>query len=90
MRRLGSVLSVDLRGGREAASRLMSRLRLVRPAVTLGGPETLVSHSVSSTHGTLGPEARDAALIGEGTLRISVGLEAFEDLRDDLARAMAN
>jgi cystathionine beta-lyase/cystathionine gamma-synthase len=68
----------------------MSRLRLVRPAVTLGGPETLVSHSVSSTHGALGPEARDAALIGEGTLRISVGLEAFEDLRDDLARAMAN
>jgi cystathionine beta-lyase/cystathionine gamma-synthase len=44
---------------------------------------------VSSTHGTLGPEAREAALIGEGTLRISVGLEAFEDLRNDLAQAMA-
>ncbi|MFM9085944.1 MAG: PLP-dependent transferase, partial [Acidimicrobiia bacterium] len=37
----------------------------------------------------LGPDAREAALIGEGTLRISVGLEAFEDLRDDLAQALA-
>jgi cystathionine beta-lyase/cystathionine gamma-synthase len=88
MRRLGSVLSLDLRGGREAASALMSRLRIARPAVTLGGPETLVSHSVSSTHGSLGPDARAAAGIGEGTIRVSVGLEAFEDLRDDLAGAL--
>jgi cystathionine beta-lyase/cystathionine gamma-synthase len=66
----------------------MSRLRIARPAVTLGGPETLVSHSVSSTHGSLGPDARAAAGIGEGTIRVSVGLEAFEDLRDDLAGAL--
>lgn len=88
MRRLGGVFSLDLRGGREAASALMSRLRIARPAVTLGGPETLVSHSVSSTHGSLGPDARAAAGIGEGTIRVSVGLEAFEDLRDDLAGAL--
>ncbi|MFM8908742.1 MAG: PLP-dependent transferase [Actinomycetota bacterium] len=70
MRWFGSVMSVELRGGLDAARSLLARLQLVRAAVTLGGPETLVSHSATSTHISVRPEVKAATDITEPNQRI--------------------
>lgn len=88
MRWFGSVMSVELRGGIEAARRLLSGLRLVRSAVTLGGPDTLISHSATSTHLSVDPTVKASTGITDGLVRISVGLEAIVDLRADFVSAL--
>ena len=89
MRAFGSVLSFEVTGGREAASLLLDRLRLVRPAVSLGGPETLICHPASSTHVGMSPDAQRESGITESLLRVSVGLEAIEDVIADFSAALA-
>ena len=89
MRAFGSVLSFEVSGGREAASRLLDRLRLVRPAVSLGGPETLVCHPASSTHVGMSPDTQRESGITESLLRVSVGLEAIDDVIADFSAALA-
>ena len=84
----GSLMSIDLRGGLDAARALTQRLSLVRSAVTLGGPDTLISHSATSTHLSVDPAIKAATGISDGLLRISVGLEAFSDVRADFAAAL--
>ncbi|MCU1504120.1 MAG: Cys/Met metabolism PLP-dependent enzyme [Ilumatobacteraceae bacterium] len=88
MRNPGTVLAIDLGGGRAAADALLSRVRIARVATSLGGPETLVCHPATSTHASLTPA--EAALMGvtEGLLRISVGLEDPCDLLADFAHAL--
>lgn len=88
MRSYGSVMSVELRGGIEAARRLLSGLRLVRSAVTLGGPDTLISHSATSTHLSVDPTVKASTGITDGLVRISVGLESIVDLRADFISAL--
>jgi cystathionine beta-lyase/cystathionine gamma-synthase len=84
----GTVVAVELRGGRPAAERFLSSLKLARVATSLGGPETLVCHPASSTHASLSPD--EAALCGvtEGLLRVSVGLEDPSDLLQDVVQAL--
>jgi len=88
MRWFGSVMSVDLCGGLDAARSLLARLQLVRSAVTLGGPDTLVSHSATSTHISVRPEVKAATGINDGLVRVSVGLEAYDDVQADFATAL--
>ena len=90
MRYFGSVLSFEIAGGKPAASKLLSALKLVRPAVTLGGPETLISHSASSTHNSVDTESKTKSGLTDSLLRISVGLEACVDIRNDLENAFKN
>ncbi|MFM8713671.1 MAG: PLP-dependent transferase, partial [Actinomycetota bacterium] len=63
-------------------------LQLVRAAVTLGGPDTLVSHSATSTHISVQPEVKAATGINDGLVRVSVGLEAYDDVQADFAAAL--
>jgi cystathionine beta-lyase/cystathionine gamma-synthase len=88
MRDGGTVVALDLAGGWDAAERLLSRVQLVRTATSLGGPETLICHSASSTHVSLTPA--EAALMGvtPGLLRLSVGLEDPGDIIADLTAAL--
>ena len=83
-----AVLAIDLAGGFDAARALVDGVRLVRPATSLGGPETLVCHSATSTHVSLTPEAQAAIGITPGLVRISVGLEDADDLLADLTQAL--
>ena len=89
MNYFGSVLSFEIAGGKPAASKLLSALKLVRPAVTLGGPETLISHSASSTHNSVDIETKTKTGLTDSLLRLSVGLEACVDIKNDLASALA-
>ena len=88
MHYFGSVLSFEIAGGKSAAAKLLSGLKLVRPAVTLGGPETLISHSASSTHNSVDLETKTRTGLTDSLLRISVGLEAFVDIKNDLEKAL--
>jgi len=89
MNYFGSVLSFDIKGGKPAATKLLAALKLIRPAVTLGGPETLISHSASSTHNSVDSETKTKTGLTDSLLRLSVGLEACADIQDDLASALA-
>jgi cystathionine gamma-synthase/methionine-gamma-lyase len=71
-----------------AAFRLLDRLRLLRLAVSLGGTETLICHPATTTHYQVPRERREAGGIFDGTLRVSVGIEAPADLIADLAQAL--
>ena len=89
MNYFGSVLSFDIKGGKPAATKLLSALKLIRPAVTLGGPETLISHSASSTHNSVDSETKTKTGLTDSLLRLTIGLEACADLQNDLASALA-
>ncbi len=85
----GGVFSFDLAGGYEAAVRFAEGVKVASLAVSLGSVETLVEHAASITHGMLTPEERAAAGVEEGLIRVSVGLEDLEDLKEDFAQALA-
>lgn len=84
----GGMLAFDLRGGRPAGRRFIEATRVAHLAASLGGVETLVSHPASTTHHQLDAEALATAGIGEGMVRISVGLEDAADLLEDLTAAL--
>lgn len=83
----GSMLSFDL-GSRDAAGRFLGALKIFLNAESLGGVESLASHSATTTHAALSDEERAAAGITEGMIRLSVGIEDKEDLIADLEQAL--
>ncbi len=84
----GAMLSAELSGGREAVRRLVGALTIFSLAESLGGVESLIAHPVTMTHAAMDPEARARAGVGDGLVRLSVGLEAEADLLADLAQAL--
>jgi O-succinylhomoserine sulfhydrylase len=87
-RRGGGILSFDVAGGREAAWRVIDATRLCSITANLGDTKTTITHPASTTHGRLSPAARAAAGIGEGLIRVAVGLECVADIQADLARGL--
>ncbi len=84
----GGVLSFDLAGGVEAGSKFVSAVRLCRPATSLGGPETLVTHPASTTHAGMTSEELSDCGITAGTVRLSCGLEHVDDIIADILQAL--
>lgn len=84
----GTILTFDVTGGHEAAARMLRALELITVAVSLGSVDTLIQHPAGLTHRVAGEEARAESGIGEGMLRLSVGLEDAEDLWEDLERGL--
>ncbi len=84
----GAIVSFDVEGGREAAWRVVDHCRLLSITANLGDTKTTITHPASTTHGRISPEARAASGIGEGLLRIAIGLESPADLQADLARGL--
>lgn len=89
MRNGGSIVVVELAGGHDAGVGVVERVEVATPAVSLGGPETLVTHPASMSAATLDLRERAAMGISDGLLRISVGLEHADDVIDDLVAAIA-
>jgi O-succinylhomoserine sulfhydrylase len=84
----GAIVSFDVRGGREAAWRVIDATRLISITANLGDTKSTITHPASTTHGRISAEARAAAGIGDGLVRVAVGLESVEDLKADLARGL--
>lgn len=89
MRGPGAILSFVMKGGYDAAAAVMRGVKLITAAVSLGSTDTLIQHPAGLTHRVVEPSARERTGIGEGLLRVSVGLEDAEDLWDDLESALA-
>lgn len=85
----GGLFSFELRGGDEAALRLLRALTLFQEAASLGGVESLATRPRDLSQAALSPAERVRAGIAEGLVRLSVGIEDVEDLRRDLAQALA-
>ena len=85
----GAIISFEVKGGREGAWRVIDGTRLVSITANLGDTKTTITHPASTTHGRIGAEARARAGIKEGLLRIAVGLESVDDLRNDLDRGLS-
>jgi O-succinylhomoserine sulfhydrylase len=84
----GAIVSFDVRGGRSAAWRVVDATRLISITANLGDTKSTITHPASTTHGRISAAARKAAGIGDGLLRVAVGLESVEDLKADLARGL--
>ncbi|RLF06570.1 MAG: cystathionine gamma-synthase family protein [Thermoprotei archaeon] len=85
----GGVVSFKVKGGRSKALRVLSRVHVIRPSPSLGGTESLLTYPVISAAKTIPEEDRKKLGITEGLLRLSVGLEDPEDLKEDLATALS-
>ncbi len=84
----GGVLSFELRGGKDAAWKLIDSTRLLSITANLGDVKTTITHPASTTHSRLTQEERAAAGIGDGLVRLSVGLENLDDIKNDLLRGL--
>lgn len=84
----GAMLSFTLKGGLETTKRFVQALDVFRLAQSLGGTESLINHPATMTHVSMGAEARAKAGVTDGLLRLSIGVEHIDDLRDDLLGAL--
>lgn len=84
----GAIVSFDLKGGKDAAWRVIDGTRLLSITANLGDTKTTITHPASTTHGRITPEARAAAGLGDGLVRVAVGLEHIDDIKADLARGL--
>jgi O-succinylhomoserine sulfhydrylase len=85
----GTVVTFEVQGGKNAAFAVMNRLRLIAVSNNLGDSKSLATHPATTTHMRIGAEERVKLGITDGVIRLSVGLEDPEDLKDDLAQALA-
>jgi cystathionine gamma-synthase len=88
-RGFGAIVTLELEGGHDAVREFVADLECFSLAESLGGIESLIAHPATMTHAAMDPAARARAGLGDGLLRLSIGIEALEDLRADLARALA-
>jgi O-succinylhomoserine sulfhydrylase len=84
----GSIVAFDVKGGQTAAWTLIDATRLLSITANLGDTKTTITHPATTTHGRLSPEERSRAGIGNGLVRVAVGLEGIEDIKQDLARGL--
>ena len=85
----GGMLAFDLEGGRPAVQRMLKRFRMVSFAASLGGVETTISYPEITSHRGLSPAERAELGVGSGTVRVSTGIEAVEDIVADFEQALA-
>ncbi len=84
----GGIVAFEVKGGKEAAWRVIDNTKMLSITANLGDTRTTICHSASTTHARISAEARAAAGISDGLIRIGVGLEAVVDIQNDLARGL--
>jgi len=89
-KRFGGIVAFEVKGGMDAAWRVIDSTQIISITGNLGDTKTTITHPASTTHTRITPEQRRAAGIGDGLIRISVGLEEVEDLQADLAKGLVH
>jgi O-succinylhomoserine sulfhydrylase len=84
----GGIVSFEVKGGKAAAWKVIDNTKLLSITANLGDTKTTITHPATTTHARISPEARAAAGISDGLIRIAVGLEAVIDIQNDLARGL--
>jgi O-succinylhomoserine sulfhydrylase len=85
----GGIVAFEIKGGKDAAWRVIDNTKMLSITANLGDTKTTITHPATTTHARITPEARAAAGIGDGLIRIAVGLEAVVDIQNDLLRGLA-
>jgi cystathionine gamma-synthase len=85
----GGLLSFKVKGGKKEALEVLRKVRIIKPSPSLGGTESLLNYPITSASKTLPPNVRKELGIGENLLRLALGLEDVEDLREDLEQALS-
>jgi O-succinylhomoserine sulfhydrylase len=85
----GAIVAFEVKGARAEAWRVVDRCEMLSVTANLGDVKTTLTHPATTTHGRLSPEQRAASGIGEGLLRLSIGLEAPTDIEADLERGLS-
>jgi len=85
----GGIVAFEVKGGKAAAWKVIDQTKMLSITANLGDTRTTITHPASTTHARISPEARAAAGIGDGLIRIAVGLEAVVDIQNDLARGLS-
>ncbi|MDX5476508.1 MAG: methionine gamma-lyase [Bacillaceae bacterium] len=88
MRKGGGLISFTIKGGKEECQQLLNNLKLIKIAVSLGDAETLIQHPATMTHSVVPKETREKMGITDNLIRLSVGLEAWQDIWADLQQAL--
>ncbi|MHB1895762.1 MAG: trans-sulfuration enzyme family protein [Metallibacterium sp.] len=88
MQGYGGIISIEVKGGLRAARRMLERCHLFALAESLGGVESLIEHPAIMTHASIPPAQRKRLGISDGLVRLSVGVEALDDLREELSSAL--
>jgi O-succinylhomoserine sulfhydrylase len=89
MRAGSTMLALEIEGGKEKAFRFLNALELIKISNNLGDAKSLITHPATTTHQSIGEEARTELGITDGILRLSVGLEDPQDLLEDVEKALA-
>jgi len=84
----GGIVAFEVKGGRDAAWRVIDNTQMLSITANLGDTKSTITHPATTTHARISPEARAAAGISDGLIRIAVGLEAAVDIQNDLARGL--
>src|SRR6185369_3729471 len=84
----GAIVTLELAGGHDAVRAFVEGIQCFSLAESLGGVESLVAHPATMTHAAMDPDARRRAGLSDGLIRLSVGIEALEDLQRDLAAGL--
>ncbi|WOE31927.1 MULTISPECIES: O-succinylhomoserine sulfhydrylase [unclassified Acinetobacter] len=84
----GGIVSFEVKGGRDAAWKVIDHTQFISITGNLGDVKSTITHPATTTHGKLSPEAKDAAGISEGLIRLSVGLEDIDDIIADISRGL--
>jgi O-succinylhomoserine sulfhydrylase len=84
----GGIVAFDVKGGKDKAWQVVDNTKLISITANLGDTKSTITHPATTTHGRMTPEQRAAAGIGDGLLRVSVGLENIDDLKADLLRGL--
>jgi len=84
----GGIVAFEVKGGKEKAWQVVDNTKLISITANLGDTKSTITHPATTTHGRMTPEQRAAAGIGDGLLRVSVGLENIDDLKSDLLRGL--
>ena len=84
----GAIISFDVKGGKDAAWKVIDSTRMISITANLGDTKSTITHPATTTHGRLTPEARAKSGIKDGLIRVAVGLESAKDIRADLARGL--
>lgn len=87
--RASGLLTFGVQGGRSGGERFLDALKLFTRLVNIGDVRSLATHPASTTHRQLSPEELEKSGVTEDTVRLCVGIEHIDDLRDDLAQALA-
>ncbi|MCK4586198.1 MAG: PLP-dependent transferase, partial [Gammaproteobacteria bacterium] len=86
----GGVLSFEVKGGQEAAWKVIDNTQLISITANLGDTKTTITHPATTTHGRVDPQARLEANVTDGLIRIAVGLEDIADIQADLERGLSS